>query len=75
MSNDTLDKYIEHRPKVFDADKILVYLNALDKNKIKAEDDYEEVKDQMQEQLEWYEKELSLELNPLNWGKKKRKKK
>ena len=30
---------------------------------------------QMQEQLEWYEKELSLELNPLNWGKKKRKKK
>ena len=29
----------------------------------------------MQEQLEWYEKELSLELNPLNWGKKKRKKK
>ena len=36
----------------------------------------EEVKiAQMQEQLEWYEKELSLELNPLNWGKKKRKKK
>ena len=34
MSNDTLDKYIEHRPKVFDPDKILVYLNALDKNKI-----------------------------------------
>ena len=35
----------------------------------------EEVKiAQMQEQLEWYEKELSLELNPLNWGKKKRKK-
>ena len=30
---------------------------------------------QMQEQLEWYEKELSLELNPLNWGKKRKKKK
>ena len=28
---------------------------------------------QMQEQLEWYEKELSLELNPLNWGKKRKK--
>ena len=36
----------------------------------------EEVKiTKMQEQLEWYEKELSLELNPLNWGKKKRKRK
>ena len=30
---------------------------------------------QIQEQLEWYEKELSLELNPLNWGKKKKKRK
>ena len=28
---------------------------------------------QMQEQLEWYETELNL--NPLSWGKKKRKKK
>tara|TARA_R100001082_G_scaffold96378_1_gene63911 strand:+ start:1333 stop:1677 length:345 start_codon:yes stop_codon:yes gene_type:complete len=36
----------------------------------------EEVKiAQMQEQLEWYEKELSLELNPLNWGKKRKKRK
>ena len=36
----------------------------------------EEVKiAQMQEKLEWYEKELSLELNPLNWGKKKKKRK
>ena len=34
----------------------------------------EEVKiAKMQEQLEWYEKELSLELNPLNWGKKRKK--
>ena len=34
----------------------------------------EEVKiAQMQEQLEWYEKELSLELNPLNSGKKRKK--
>ena len=33
----------------------------------------EEVKiAQMQQQLEWYEKELNL--NPLSWGKKKRKK-
>ena len=36
----------------------------------------EEVKiAEMQEQLEWYEKELSLELNPLNWGKKRKKRK
>ena len=34
----------------------------------------EEVKiAQMQEQLEWYQKELNL--NPLSWGRKKRKKK
>ena len=34
----------------------------------------EEVKiSKMQEQLEWYETELNL--NPLSWGKKKRKKK
>ena len=34
----------------------------------------EEVKiAQMQEQLEWYQKELNL--NPLSWGKKKRKRK
>ena len=36
----------------------------------------EEVKiTQMQQELDWYEKELSLELNPLNWGKKKKKRK
>ena len=28
---------------------------------------------QMQQELDWYEKELNL--NPLSWGKKKRKKK
>jgi len=34
----------------------------------------EEVKiTQMQEQLKWYEEELNL--NPLSWGKKKRKRK
>ena len=27
---DSLDKYIEHRPKVFNSEIILVYLNALD---------------------------------------------
>ena len=31
---DSLDKYIEHRPKVFNSEIILVYLNALDKNKL-----------------------------------------
>ena len=35
----------------------------------------EEVKiAEMQEQLEWYQKELNLSLNPLSWGKKRRKK-
>ena len=28
---------------------------------------------EMQEQIEWYQKELNLSLNPLSWGKKKRK--
>ena len=47
------DKYIEHRPKVFNSEIILVYLNALDKNKLKAEEEYEECKDQVQEQLDF----------------------
>ena len=47
------DKYIEHRPKVFNSEIILVYLNALDKNKLKAEEEYEECKDQVQEQLDY----------------------
>ena len=35
----------------------------------------EEVKiTKMQEQIEWYQKELNLSLNPLSWGKKKRRK-
>tara|TARA_R100001015_G_C4576453_1_gene133658 strand:+ start:625 stop:969 length:345 start_codon:yes stop_codon:yes gene_type:complete len=35
----------------------------------------EEVKiTEMQEKLEWYQKELNLSLNPLSWGKKKRRK-
>ena len=50
---DSLDKYIEHRPKVFNSEIILVYLNALDKNKLKAEEEYEECKDQVQEQLDY----------------------
>ena len=50
---DSLDKYIEHRPKVFNSEIILVYLNALDNNKLKAEEEYEECKDQVQEQLDF----------------------
>jgi len=35
----------------------------------------EEVKiAQMQEQIEWYQKELNLSLNPLSWGKKRKNK-
>ena len=47
------DKYIEHRPKIFNSEIILVYLNALDKNKLKAEEEYEECKDQVQEHLDF----------------------
>lgn len=42
-------KYIEVRPKVFDPHRILAYVDALDKRLIKAEIEYDEVKDQVDE--------------------------
>ena len=57
MSNDSLDKYIELRPKVFNSEIILVYLNTLDKNFAKAEREYDEVKDQVDELFDFLHNE------------------
>jgi Na+-translocating ferredoxin:NAD+ oxidoreductase RnfG subunit len=42
-------KYIEIRPKTFDPHRILAYVDALDKRLVKAEIEYDEVKDQANE--------------------------
>lgn len=42
-------KYIEIRPKSFDPHRILAYVDALDKRLVKAELEYDEVKDQVDE--------------------------
>jgi hypothetical protein len=42
-------KYIEIRPKSFDSHRILAYVDALDKRLVKAEIEYDEVKDQVDE--------------------------
>ena len=57
MSNDSSDKYIELRPKVFNSEIILVYLNTLDKNFAKAEREYDEVKDQVDELFDFLHNE------------------
>jgi len=57
MSNDSYDKYIELRPKVFNSELILVYLNTLDKNFAKAEREYDEVKDQVDELFDFLHNE------------------
>lgn len=46
-------KYIEVRPKVFDPHRILAYVDALDKRLIKAEIEYDEVKDQVDEVFDY----------------------
>jgi len=48
-----LAKYIEIRPKTFDPHRILAYLDALDKKLVKAELDYDEIKDQVQEHYDF----------------------
>ena len=42
-------KYIQIRPEFFDPHKIISYLDALDKRFVRAEIEYDEVKDQVQE--------------------------
>ena len=46
---DKLAKYIEIRPTEFDRHRIIAYLDALDKRFVKAEINYDNVKDQVQE--------------------------
>jgi len=46
---DKLAKYIEIRPQEFNPHKIIAYLDALDKRFVKAEINYDNVKDQVQE--------------------------
>ena len=48
-----LAKYIEHRPTVFDPHQSLSYLDFLDKRLVKAEIEYDEVKDQVQEVFDY----------------------
>ena len=47
--NDSLPNYIKLRPTEFDPNKILIYLDTLDKRSIDAETEYDEAKDQVQE--------------------------
>jgi len=52
-----LAKYIQLRPKAFNSEIILVYLNTLDKNFAKAEADYDEIKDQVDELFDFLHNE------------------
>jgi regulator of replication initiation timing len=51
MSNEP--KYIEMRPKSFDSHKIISYIDILDKRLVRAEIEYDEVKDQVQEVFDY----------------------
>ena len=50
---DKLAKYIEIRPQEFNPHKIIAYLDALDKRFVKAEINYDNVKDQVQEVFDY----------------------
>ena len=66
--------YYRVETRITDLERGIILANEEIENLISKHIADEEVKiAKMQEQLEWYEKELSLELNPLNWGKKRKK--
>ena len=46
---DSLPNYIKLRPTEFDPNKILIYIDTLDKRSVDAEIEYDEAKDQVQE--------------------------
>ena len=46
---DSLPNYIKLRPTEFDPNKILIYIDTLDKRSVNAEIEYDEAKDQVQE--------------------------
>tara|TARA_R100001460_G_scaffold11028_2_gene25882 strand:- start:898 stop:1275 length:378 start_codon:yes stop_codon:yes gene_type:complete len=52
MSNE-LAKYITIRPQSFEPNRIMAYLDALDKKYVNAEIDYDNVKDQVQEVFDY----------------------
>ena len=52
MSSET-PAYILHRPKAFEPNHILLYLDKLDKYLINSEREYDEVKDQVDEMFDF----------------------
>ena len=50
---DSLPNYIKLRPTEFDPNKILIYIDTLDKRSIDAEIAYDEAKDQVQEVFDY----------------------
>lgn len=50
---DSLPIYIKKRPKEFDPNFILIYIDTLDKRSIDAEIEYDEAKDQVQEVFDY----------------------
>ena len=50
---DSLPNYIKLRPTEFDHNKILIYIDTLDKRSIDAEIGYDEAKDQVQEVFDY----------------------
>ena len=51
--SDELAKYITIRPQSFEPNRIMAYLDALDKKYVNAEIDYDNVKDQVQEVFDY----------------------
>jgi uncharacterized coiled-coil protein SlyX len=65
--------YLRIENRIADLERRMEYANSSIEELVEKHIEEEEVKiTKMQEQLEWYETELNL--NPLSWGKKKRKK-
>ena len=66
--------YIQITNRIGDLERRMELANTDIANLVEKHIEEEEVKiTKMQEQLKWYEEELNL--NPLSWGKKKRKRK
>ena len=66
--------YIQITNRIGDLERRMELADTNIKELVKKHIEQEEIKiTQMQEQLEWYETELNL--NPLSWGKRKKKKK
>ena len=64
--------YLRIENRIADLERRMEYANSSIEELVEKHIEEEEVKiTKMQEQLEWYETELNL--NPLSWGKKKRK--